>query len=156
MTLSGFCVDTSSLVAAWVERYPPEVFPGLWDKVAELIRSGQLYAPDEVRTELTKRSSEVVDWLDGFDGFFIPTDDAVLVEVTAVLAAFPKLVMERKVAFAADPFVIGLARIKKATVVTEEGAGSVGRPKIPLVCQSYSLSCCNLLELIKSHGWVLG
>lgn len=151
-----YCVDTSALVAAWVERYPPEIFPPLWEHVRGLIERGVLFAPDEVRTELTKRSKEVVEWLDQFDDFFLPTDEAVLLSVSEVLGQFPKLVMERKVAFAADPFVISAAKLNGATVLTEEGFGSAGKPKIPFVCRESGVECCNLLELIRKHHWVIG
>lgn len=151
-----YCADTSSLVAAWVERYPPDNFPGFWTKVGEMITAGQLFAPDEVRNELNKRSKEVVEWLNQFEGFFFPTDEDVLDTVSDVLGNFPRLVMAQKVAFAADPFVISLAKINGATVLTEEGPGSVGKPKIPLVCQHYRVECCNLLDLIRAKRWVVG
>jgi hypothetical protein len=136
-----FCVDTSSLVAAWSERYPPAYFPDVWRKFAEIIEDGRLFAPDEVRTELQKRSKDTAEWLDQFQGFFVPTDEALLVSVSGILRSHPRLVMEKKQASAADPFVIGLAMSSKAMVVTEEGFGSPGRPKIQLVCQHYKVEC---------------
>jgi len=107
-----------------VERYPPDFFPSLWEKFGLLIEQGRIFAPDEVRNELHKRSK---DWLDQFEGFFRPTDEFLLKEVIEILGKFPKLVMQQKVAFAADPFVIGLAKLEKVTVLTEEGAGSPGK-----------------------------
>lgn len=32
-----YCVDTSSLIAAWQERYPIENFPNFWDRMDALI-----------------------------------------------------------------------------------------------------------------------
>ncbi|MEL4072838.1 DUF4411 family protein [Ochrobactrum sp. GPK 3] len=154
--MTTYCADTSALVAAWVERYPPDFFPSLWDKFGLLIEQGRIFAPEEVRNELHKRSKDVADWLDQYDGFFRPTDELLLEEVTGILAKFPKLVMQQKVAFAADPFVIGLAKLEKVTVLTEEGAGSIGKPKIPFVCNDYGIECCSLLNLIKAEKWVMG
>lgn len=153
--MTQYCADTSALVAAWVERYPKDHFPGLWTKFGRLIEAGAVFAPDEVRTELLKRSKDLVEWLDSFEGFFIDTDEAVLDVVTNILRTHPKLVMERKVAYAADPFVIALAQIKGASVLTEEGPGSEGKPRIPFVCQTYGVACCNLLNLIKAQRWIL-
>lgn len=154
--MERFCIDTSSLVAAWSERYPPKHFPDLWQKLAEIIEEGRLFAPDEVRTELHKRPKDTAEWLDQFEGFFVPTDEALLVSVSSILRSHPRLVMERKQASAADPFVIGLALSSKAVVVTEEGVGSPGRPKIQLVCQHYKVECCNVLGLIQSQNWIFG
>ena len=115
-----------------------------------------MFAPDEVRNELRKRSVELADWLEAFDGFFHPTTEEVLVEVAGTLAEYPKLVMEQKVAFAADPFVIALASLERCVVLTEEGPGSENRPKIPLVCRSKGVECSTLLEMIRAEGWVIG
>lgn len=154
--MKRYCADTSSLVAAWVERYPPEFFPDIWEKFGDLIRQGRIFAPDEVRAELDKRSKDVVAWLDQFDGFFLPTDEAILQAVTEVLADFPKLVMERKVAYAADPFVVSAARMNGAMVLTEEGFGSAGKPRIPFVCRELRVEYCNLLDLIRAERWIIG
>lgn len=151
-----YCADTSSLVAAWDERYPHDFFPNFWEKMATLIKSGRIFAPDEVRTELSKRSKELVEWLDQFDGFFIATDEPIVLSVTDILATYPKLVMVQKVAFAADPFVISCAKINRATVLTEEGFGSSGKPKIPFVCRDLHVECCSLLDMIKEEKWVMG
>jgi hypothetical protein len=35
-----YCIDTSSLIAAWQERYPIENFPPFWAKVEALIDAG--------------------------------------------------------------------------------------------------------------------
>lgn len=154
--MKRYCADTSSLVAAWDERYPYEFFPNFWEKMAALIKSGRIFSPDEVRTELTKRSKDLVEWLDEFDGFFVATDDPIILSVTDILATYPRLVMVQKVAYAADPFVISAAMINRATVLTEEGFGTDGRPKIPFVCRALSVECCNLLSLIKEEKWVMG
>jgi hypothetical protein len=150
-----FCADTSALIAAWNERYPPDHFPGLWDKIGDLIKEGRLFAPDEVRNELRKRSVELATWLEAFDEFFYPTTEDILIEVAFTLQQFPKLVMEHKVAFAADPFVIALATLERCVVLTEEGPGSEKRPKIPFVCRTKDVECSTLLELIRAEGWVL-
>jgi Domain of unknown function (DUF4411) len=151
-----YCADTSALVAAWVERYPPDHFPPLWQKIESIIHSGGFFAPEEVREELTKRSKEIVEWLDQFEGFWRATDDQLLETVADILAKFPKLVMERKRAYAADPFVIGLAKLNGARVLTEEGLGSIGKPRIPFACREYEIGYCNLLELIREQRWIVG
>jgi hypothetical protein len=148
-----FVWDTSALIAAWVERYPRDVLPPLWDKLAAAIAVGEMIAPDEVATELKKRSTDLLDFLKPHNGFFIPTDANVLAEVSTILAAHPKLVMERKRASAADPFVIATARLHGGVVVTEEGRGSPARPKITDVCDAYSVPCISVLEAIRKKGW---
>jgi hypothetical protein len=77
--------------------------------------------------------------------------------VRAILAKHPKLVMEKKQRYAADPFVIATAKVKCLTVITDEKAtNTLNRPNIPDVCNDYGVLCINLLQLIQSENWVIG
>ena len=37
-----YSIDTSSILDAWTRYYPPDVMPGLWKQLEELIDNGQL------------------------------------------------------------------------------------------------------------------
>jgi hypothetical protein len=54
-----YCIDTSSLIAAWQERYPIENFPAFWTKLEALIAEERLVAPIDVLHETKKRSDEL-------------------------------------------------------------------------------------------------
>jgi Domain of unknown function (DUF4411) len=58
-----YCIDTSALIAAWQERYPPEHFPVFWTRVDSLIEDARLVSPTEVFAETMKRSDELNKWL---------------------------------------------------------------------------------------------
>ena len=108
----NYCVDTSSLIAAWQERYPPENFPAFWVKMDALVKAGRLIAPVEVLHETKKRSDELHTWLKARHGMFREVDDAMQVEVASILTRFPRLVGEKRLRTSADPFVISLARLE--------------------------------------------
>ncbi|MBI1263321.1 MAG: DUF4411 family protein [Alphaproteobacteria bacterium] len=36
-----YCIDTSSLIASWDERYPPEFFPRFWDNLDGGVTTGK-------------------------------------------------------------------------------------------------------------------
>jgi len=153
-----YCVDTSSLIAAWQERYPIENFPKFWDRMDELIGEARLVSPIEVFNEIKKRSDELYGWLkDRKDGIFRELDDQVQVEVANVLRRFPRLVADKKLRTSADPFVIALARITGHQLVTEEKpTGNLNRPNIPDVCAQLSVSTIGILQLIQREKWVAG
>jgi hypothetical protein len=57
----------------------------------------------------------------------------------------------------ADPFVIAVAQLRSATVVTGEGSdGTTNRPKIPYVCDDLGVGCFRFLDVIKAENWVFG
>jgi len=154
----AYCIDTSALVAAWQERYPPENFPRLWERFDELIGDGRLVAPVEVRREITNRSDELHDWLKARPGMFRELEEVIQIEAARVLQSHPRLVAAKKLRTSADPFVIALARVEGLQIVTEEKfTTSMSRPNIPDVCQAMDMpQCFDLLKLIKSEGWILG
>jgi hypothetical protein len=153
-----YCIDTSALIAAWQERYPPENFPPFWKRVDDLINSGRLVAPSEVLRETAKRSDELHDWLSERELMFRELDEQIQVAAAKVLARFPRLVGERKFRTSADPFVIALARVQRLQIVTDEKpTGKLNRPNIPDVCAELGMTpCMGLLQLIQAEKWVIG
>lgn len=153
-----YCVDTSSLIAAWQERYPIENFPKFWDRMENLIGDGRLISPIEVFNEIKKRSDELHGWLKARkDGIFRDLDDKVQIEVANVLQRFPRLVADKKLRTSADPFVIALAKLTGYQLVTEEKpTGNLNRPNIPDVCAQLSVSTIGILQLIQREKWVVG
>jgi hypothetical protein len=41
----AYCFDTSVLIECWSRSYPPDVFPGLWLKLDELIVQQEVLCP---------------------------------------------------------------------------------------------------------------
>jgi hypothetical protein len=140
---------------AWIRRYPPDVIPPLWTKLAALIAGGTLRASEEVGHDLAKKSDDLHRWTQAQAGLFIPSDERVQEAAAGVLAVQPKLIDTRKGRSASDPFVIAAAQVHGGSVLTEEKAsGSTTRPKIPDVCKALGVPVVNLLDLIRQQGWV--
>lgn len=154
-----YCIDTSSLISAWYELYPPDVLPPFWIKIEELIVSGRLIAPEPVRLEIEKQSDELYAWLNARSIMFKPLEENIQMRVRLILERFPRLVAQRKNRFAADPFVIALAAETDSVLVTEERpTGKTNNPNIPDVCRSngFERECINVLGLMRKEKWVFG
>ncbi|MDE1150455.1 MAG: DUF4411 family protein [Azospirillaceae bacterium] len=157
MPMAIYCVDTSSLIAAWQERYPIENFPSFWRKIEDLIKGGRLVAPIEVLHETSKRSDDLYAWLKARNTAFYELDDEVQVAAAMVLGRFPRLVGERKLRTSADPFVIAMAHVQELQIITDEKpTGSLARPNIPDVCAAMGMTWFGLLEMIRAEKWVIG
>jgi hypothetical protein len=155
--MDSYCIDTSSLIAAWQERYPIENFPAFWRKMEDLINAKRLLSPIEVLNEMQKRSDELHAWLKARGEMFRELEDEIQIEAANVLAQFPRLVGQRKLRTSADPFVIALARVAGLKIVTDEKpTGSLDRPNIPDVCAAMGMNCIGLLEVIRVEKWVIG
>lgn len=149
-----YCLDTSAILDGWVRFYPPDVLPTLWEKLERAIEDGAIISPDDVLIELKKKDDDVHSWAKAQSGLFLPLDDSTQDATSEILAAFPRLVKALSRRNQADPFVVALAKVKGATVVTAELAkGSSGRPKIPDVCAHFGVPCMNLISLMRAMGW---
>ncbi len=154
-----YSIDTSSIIAAFHERYPIEFFPTLWKKIEELIRSHRLKMSQVVFEEVM-RDPEIKHWCNKnqfkqylHEGVNIQVQE----KVREILAVFPRLVDSRSGKSGADPWCVAYALItENCTVVTEENlAGSVKRPKIPDVCMHFKVECIKVVDLIKREKWVI-
>jgi hypothetical protein len=149
----AYCFDTSVLIECWSRSYPPDVFPGLWVKMDELITRQQVLCPEEVRVELARQEDELAKWIKARPHMFVPLDDALQRATSEVLARHPLLMKATKNRNGADPFVIATARVKSLTVVAEEKGGTATKPKIPSVCQALGVPCVNVLSFLRDQGW---
>jgi hypothetical protein len=84
---------------------------------------------------------------------FVDLDEDVQAATTEILAAYPRLVKADQLRTSADPFVIGLAKVRGLTVITGENLGSESRPKIPYVCAKLGIPCTNMVGLMRAQGW---
>lgn len=151
-----YCIDTSSLIAAWYERYKPNRFPKLWEQLDKLIKEGRLVSSSLVYRECSKqRSEELHNWLKERDTMFHTPDEDVQLQVDHIVNTYKGLVSAGKEKFQADPFVIAMAKVHGYTVITEE-TGPTSLSKIPGVCNAEKIDCINLMDLIDEEDWVLG
>ena len=150
-----YCFDTSALIDGWTRYYPPDLFPTLWDNIDSLIQHQEAVCPDEVLRELEKKDDGLHGWAKARPGLFCELDEPVQLATQEILGQFPRLVDSVKNRSVADPFVVAVARVRGATVVTgERVSGTTERPRIPNVCQHYGVKAIPFLAFIRERGWV--
>ena len=73
----SYCIDTSALMDAWVRWYPIDLFPSLWRRVDKLIADKELYSPEEVLIEISKKEDDLNRWAKDRQQMFQPPDEPV-------------------------------------------------------------------------------
>jgi hypothetical protein len=151
-----YTIDSSSLINGWVNSYPRDVFPGVWEKLEELIEAGVLIASEEVIQELKRKDDDLYKWAKGQVKMHKPSDIAVQKEVLKILKSHRLLVDTKKNRSGADPFVIATGITDGCSVVTQEqrSENPAKKPHIPDVCDVYNVKCLSLLDLLREQGWV--
>lgn len=149
-----YSFDTSALIGAWRRNYPPDIFPKWWELFEESINNGLVRATEEVKEELSKQDDELYSWARNHHQLFLPIDELIQLEVKDILESYPRLVENKKNRTIADPFVIALAKINNAIVVTCENlANRPDRPNIPDVCRGLNIDYVDLLGFMRSMNW---
>jgi hypothetical protein len=150
----SYSFDTSAILNGRRDLFPPTVFKTLWTNIEQLIDDGQIRSVDVVRDELTKRDDDACTWAKQQTHLFVPLELDIQAETATILSAHPKLVGKGGVRSGADPFVIGLAKARSGTVVTEEKpTGRLNKPHIPDVCAALGIPCLNLVQFVTEQGW---
>ena len=147
-----YCIDTSGILDGF-RSYPLANMPSLWKRVDALIDGGQLFATIEVLYELRHKADDAAAWASARPGMFVALDEAIQLEVREILQRFPRLMMQMKKRNAADPWVIALAALRNAAVVTGEFGGTDQRPKIPYICQQLGIRSLTFVAMIQEENW---
>lgn len=98
-----YSVDTSALLDGWRRYYPPDVMPGLWSRLDDLISDGSLRATEEVLIELERKDDDVHEWAKKRMALFIALDERIQIAVTEILSVHEKLLDTRSGRSAAIP-----------------------------------------------------
>lgn len=138
--------------------YAPEVFPQFWNKMDEGVSSGLIFSSKMVLEEVSKQDDDVFAWAKARDDMFHKLDQLTLNTAAEITRNFPKLINTSQEKDMADPFLIALAKVKDAVLVTQETPlrNSPKRMKIPDVCEAMSVQCINILGMVKALGWRFG
>ena len=154
MPSSIYCIDTSSIISWYVERYPPIIFPGVQQRLEDLIAVGRLRAPKAVYDEI-KPGDACHKWAKSQTALFVEESSSVQTIVKQLMATHHDPKKPLKGINGADPFVIAMARDggPSWTVVSDEHPGSIENRKIPFVCSQENVACITFLQLMSAEGW---
>lgn len=152
-----YVFDTSSL--SKLKHFFPGVFKSVWAGLDALVQSGELISTREVWNEIERGNVDAYtnNWLKNHKHIFTtPTADELRFVVQIFrIPHFQALIGEKQRLMGtpvADPFIIACAKIKNATVVTEERL-KPNAAKIPNVCQHFKVPCIDLETFMQTQGW---
>lgn len=127
-------------------RQPIDIYPSLWNKIGELMDSGIIISSQEVYDEISIGGDDLEKWAKSRKECFLPSEISVQQSVRDILNEHRGLVEGGSKKNSADPFVIALAKDKRCKVVTEETrTRNFNSPKIPDVCDAYSIDCIDFV-----------
>lgn len=156
----AYIFDTNIFIRSKNEM-PMEVWPTFWQKMAEMINSGQVYSSIKVKAEIDKGNDELTTWIhdNAPDSFYYAIDNKVLAKYADTqIWAQTKLVFtenaRQEFATVADAYLVATAAAKGLTLVTYETSdpNCKRRVKIPDVCNAIGVRFCDLNTALREMG----
>lgn len=151
--MTVYCFDSSALIEAWTRYYPQDVLPSFWQKLDELIKAKRMFVCEEVVREVEQQDDGLPDWIRARPEMIVPLDEATQIAGKEILANHSALIDVKRLRSMADPWVIAAAKVRGASVVTQESVGTPAKPKIPYVCNATNVKCVKLIDVIRAEKW---
>ena len=160
-----YCLDANIFITAWNSNYPMNVFPSLWEQLAQCRNNLVLIKPvfDEIDpissadkklpTDKKREKYPLRVWMT--ENYF--DAEPITDEINAVSLDLEKEYETNnnpKGANQNDITLIAHAKVKKKTVVTfeeeqDQKPGKKKNYKIPLICNEQGVECINFVEMLQ-------
>ena len=110
--------------------------------------------PIEAKKEILNGNDGLCDWIKNNDSCIKGYTAEQLKIAQEIVTKYPKAAQYKKIKpYHADPFVIALAKVENAIVVTFEGnTGNPNDPKIPMLCKEFGVECFDLIGFFKKEN----
>lgn len=148
-----YSMDTSAFLDGFNRYYPPDIFPKLWENVEKLVKNNALKSTEMVLHELKRRDDDVLKWAKSQSNLFVNVDEEIQEIVAQIMGKLPRIVAEGGQRNMADPFVVAFAKQNNLIVVTGEKGGSIKKPKIPFVCETFDVEYISFVDLVRKEKW---
>ncbi len=152
--------DADVLIAAYRNRYPPDLFPGFWDWLIHHLATGHLLIIDRVSAEII-HPLELSQWIKQATNDYFPTT-----ATPPVANAYQQLmdwvqensqftpVARADFARGADGWLAAYAIVHGAVVVTNEVSAPDAKRKVPLpdLCNQFQIRSMNTIAMLRAFG----
>lgn len=149
-----YCIDSSTLMN-FEDKFPKDIFVGLWEDLADLIAHGRLVSHREVYEEIQQGSGFLAEWAAEHRRIFVEHTQAQAALIGQIVDRFPALSGAHKTSpYEADPWLIAqsICHGRTLTIVTDESARPQKR-RIPVACNAFHVPWINGYQLLRDEKW---
>jgi len=154
--MNPFCLDSNVFIQAKNGPYGFDIAPGFWEFLDQQISKGTIFSSIEVYEELVAGNDVLADWIKvrKHSGGFIDSDADVQSTYREIADFVSKVYADHQVSLfleKADPWVIALAKVGNAIVVTQETLiiGPHQKIKIPNICKEFGVEYMDTYQMMR-------
>ncbi len=152
-----YCIDACAILDFWRPQRPPydvrvKKFRSLWDHISDRIEKEIIVLPKAVAEEVLTENAELDKWLKEHKSLFVKNEDCVS-ELGKVVQMYDIYTKDK--ASLPDAILVAVAISQGLTVITSEKhvpVPSPYNPKIPNVCEDFTVSWMNLPGFFAAEG----
>jgi hypothetical protein len=154
-TAPKYCFDTSAFIDSWRRYYRPDSFSLMWAEIDEMIASGLIVVPNEVKKEIGSGKDDLVLWFKKHHADVVHVSTEQISTVSDIVNKYPLISHYKKIKpYHADPFVIAVAKELSCSVVSFEVKNkSQDHPRIPDLCAEHGVEHLTMPDFFKKLGW---
>ena len=147
-----YTIDMSSIKELH-ERYPKNLFPTIWQRIASLIQNWQLVSHIEVQREIKNTNyptDKLLLWSNKNKKIFLGIDACQTNKIPFIKSKYNLIEWQNKTNRTgpwADPYLIAMAMCESAIIITQEGKTKANR--IPPIGNEVGVRSLNLLEFFQ-------
>ena len=156
--MSGkYCADANIFIECWNKIYPFDIFPSLWEQIAQNQSDIILIKP--IYDQIVREKDPLTTWLKKNRFLKTPIDDETK-KLSLEWEGKYQITDQSKGVDQKDITLIAYAKKENKIVVTLEGEQKQ-KPtkkknyKIPLVCSEEEVFCVNFIEMVEDFGIVI-
>ncbi len=145
-----YCLDTSSLIN--LKPYRKDVFPTIWNKLENMIKTGELISHEEVYKEITVGKDIIYNWCKDNIKMFKDIDECQIQKFQEIKRQYDSTYWQNELNRTgrwADPWIIALSICEEAIIVADEK--NVAN-RIPFIANILKVKCLKLLDFFKEIG----
>ncbi len=153
-----FCVDANVFITPWNTDYPMDIFPSLWEALAQHKENIVLIKPiyDEIDPLTTGKRGKLRQWLLKNKFMPIPVDENIQ-DISIKFENEYQINEKSRGVGKNDLMLIAYAHKEEGTVVTFETKQAQAPDKkknykIPLVCKEKDTACITFVEMLRKLG----
>ncbi len=142
-----YCLDTSSLIN--LKPYRKDVFPTIWNKLENMIKTRELISHEEVYKEITVGKDIIYNWCKDNIKMFKDLDECQIQKFQEIKRQYDSTYWQNELNRTgrwADPWIIALSICEEAIIVADEK--NVAN-RIPFIANILKVKCLKLLDFFK-------
>ncbi|NJN73021.1 MAG: DUF4411 family protein [Limnothrix sp. RL_2_0] len=149
-----YCFDTAGFMEPYGKNYPFDLFPTFWENIDQLIEEERIFSVRACYDEIIYQDDDLAKWAKLRRKVFLKHTESLQKELRVILEVVPSLYEAHLDRSGADTYIVALAKLKNAVVVSDELKKRKKKAlTIHQACDQLNIPSMRVVEVIRKEQW---